>query len=210
MGVAAGLVTNLRLAGVNRLDNGEPGEREMASEESDERLLIAAREDAEAFSAFYVVMSVRCCCSFAAACPILSLPPIWLRRCSPPCLPPCHAIALGRVLYWRGCLRSRRHKLARSRRRGRVEASARRRLGMAPLALDDEDLERIDRLGCEPVLKLLQALPESQRHVVEADIVEERPYTEIAGELRCSEAVIRKRVSRGLATLRDQLGKESA
>ena len=32
-----------------------------------------------------------------------------------------------------------------------------------------------------------------------------RPYREIATELQCSELVIRKRVSRGLARMRDQL-----
>jgi len=39
-------------------------------------------------------------------------------------------------------------------------------------------------------------------------IVEERPYKLIAAEVRCSESVIRQRVSRGLATLRS-LGRES-
>ena len=38
-----------------------------------------------------------------------------------------------------------RHELAQSWRRGRVEAQARRRLGMEPLVLSDENLERIDR-----------------------------------------------------------------
>ena len=36
-------------------------------------------------------------------------------------------------------------------------------------------------------------------------IVEERTYPEIAVELRCSEMVVRKRVSRGLSRLRRQL-----
>jgi DNA-directed RNA polymerase specialized sigma24 family protein len=36
-------------------------------------------------------------------------------------------------------------------------------------------------------------------------VLDERPYHEIAGELRCSELVIRKRVSRGLARVREQL-----
>ena len=39
-----------------------------------------------------------------------------------------------------------RNKLAMSRRRGRVEARARRRLGMAPLVLTDESIERITAL----------------------------------------------------------------
>ncbi len=38
-----------------------------------------------------------------------------------------------------------RHELAQSWRKGRVEARARMRLGMEPMALSDEDLERIDQ-----------------------------------------------------------------
>jgi RNA polymerase sigma-70 factor (ECF subfamily) len=37
-------------------------------------------------------------------------------------------------------------------------------------------------------------------------VVDERDYAEIAKDLRCSEAVVRKRVSRGLARMRDQMG----
>ena len=40
--------------------------------------------------------------------------------------------------------------------------------------------------------------------------VEERGYTEIATELRCSESVIRKRVSRGLAVMRPNFEMESS
>ncbi|MGC9221851.1 MAG: RNA polymerase sigma factor [Solirubrobacteraceae bacterium] len=59
-------------------------------------------------------------------------------------------------------------------------------------------------------LRLLYELPADQRQVVQARILDGRPYSDIAHELRCSEAVVRKRVSRGLSTLRDQLGKENA
>jgi RNA polymerase sigma-70 factor (ECF subfamily) len=40
---------------------------------------------------------------------------------------------------------------------------------------------------------------------IEAHHLEERGYAEIAAELQCSESVVRKRVSRGLASLRTQL-----
>ena len=82
---------------------------------------------------------------------------------------------------------------------------------MAPLILDDEDLERIDRLagGGHGVEALLEGLPPDQRDAVRARILDERSYEEIAGGLRCSQAVVRKRVSRGLARLRDQLERES-
>lgn len=87
--------------------------------------------------------------------------------------------------------------------RGRVEDRARRRLGMPRLVLEDAALERIERLGAdERVDALLARLPADQATAIRARVIEERPYAEIAGELRCSESVIRQRVSRGLARLR--------
>jgi RNA polymerase sigma factor (sigma-70 family) len=101
-----------------------------------------------------------------------------------------------------------RNKLRESRRRGRIEDRARRRLAFEPEMLDDEDLARVDELaaGAElPVLELVEQLPAPQRDAIRSRFVEEREYTEIARELRCSELVARQRVSRGLARLRDQL-----
>jgi RNA polymerase sigma factor (sigma-70 family) len=96
-----------------------------------------------------------------------------------------------------------RHRLQRSLERGQVEDAARRRLGMPPLQLDDDLLERIARLGAdERVAELLEQLPPDQAAAVRARVIDERPYGEIATSMRCSEAVVRKRVSRGLAHLR--------
>lgn len=102
------------------------------------------------------------------------------------------------------------HVLASSRRRGRVEASARRRLGIeeairfeagelaaAEIALSDEGW----------VLELLARLPSDQREAVRARILDERSYADIAGQLETSELVVRKRVSRGLRRLRAELEK---
>lgn len=101
-----------------------------------------------------------------------------------------------------------RNKVLMSRRRGRVEAQARRRLGFGALALEDGDLERIEAVagdGAGPLARLVAQLPADERAAVRARVVEERSYREIAGELECSEMVIRKRVSRGLARVRKQL-----
>jgi RNA polymerase sigma-70 factor (ECF subfamily) len=98
-----------------------------------------------------------------------------------------------------------RHKLLRSIERGRVEDRARRRLGAPRLEFDDEELERVDGLGTRPVHELLAALPPSQAEAVRARVLDEEPYDVIAARMRCSELVARKRVSRGLATLRDVL-----
>jgi RNA polymerase sigma factor (sigma-70 family) len=98
-----------------------------------------------------------------------------------------------------------RNTLAASKRRGRVEARARARIGMPSLVLTDELVERIDALS-GPALELVGGLPADQQQAVRARVLDEREYPEIAKDLRCSEAVVRKRVSRGLAHLRDQLG----
>jgi len=98
------------------------------------------------------------------------------------------------------------HVLSHSLRRGRVEDRARRRLQMPGLELVDEQIEAIERLcGDHGVLAALARLPADQRAAVRARIVEEDSYAEIAARLRCSESVVRKRVSRGLATLRQSL-----
>jgi RNA polymerase sigma factor (sigma-70 family) len=98
-----------------------------------------------------------------------------------------------------------RNTLAESKRRGRVEARARRRIGAPPLVLTDEVVERIEALG-GAALELVEELPADQQEAVRARIVEDREYSDIAKDLRCSEAVVRKRVSRALTRLRDQLG----
>src|SRR5262245_53302107 len=97
-----------------------------------------------------------------------------------------------------------RNNLAMSRRRGRVEARARRRLGMAPIVLTDEAVERITALD-RTALGLVEELPTDQEEAVRARVIEERDYPDIAKDLRCSEAVVRKRVSRALGTLRDRM-----
>jgi len=104
-----------------------------------------------------------------------------------------------------------RHLLARSRERGRVEARARRQVGMPRLELDDEAIARIDALADRerPALDLLAELPEGQRDAVEARVLWDREYPEIAAGLCCSEQVVRKRVSRGLAALRARLEEPS-
>jgi RNA polymerase sigma-70 factor (ECF subfamily) len=99
------------------------------------------------------------------------------------------------------------HKLADSRRRGRVEDEARRRLALDPLTIDDADLARVEELATEAgaAETALMALPSEQRDAVVARIVRERTYAEIAHEMRCSELLVRQRVSRGLRALRARI-----
>ena len=98
-----------------------------------------------------------------------------------------------------------RNTLGASRRRGRVEERARRRLHFQPVELEDADLERTEVIAAQDagrVSALVESLPRDERQAVNARIVDERSYPDIAAELRCSELVVRKRVSRGLARLR--------
>lgn len=88
-----------------------------------------------------------------------------------------------------------------SLRKKRVEDRARRRLEMPPLDLTDELIERIDALDGRATAALAD-LPDDQRRAIEARVLDERDYLEIAQDLACSPAVIRQRVSRGLKTLR--------
>jgi RNA polymerase sigma-70 factor (ECF subfamily) len=98
------------------------------------------------------------------------------------------------------------HKLADSRRRGRVEDAARRRLALEPLTVDDADLARIEAMASGGAAEAaLSELPDALRDAVFARVVEERSYSEIAASMKCSELLVRQRVSRGLKSLRAQI-----
>jgi DNA-directed RNA polymerase specialized sigma24 family protein len=56
------------------------------------------------------------------------------------------------------------------------------------------DVDVIERLASQ--------LPSAQFDALQARVVDEREYVDIARELECSEAVVRMRVSRALSTLR--------
>jgi len=98
------------------------------------------------------------------------------------------------------------HKLADSARRARVEDRARRALQMRAIELTRGQISEIERLCAESEVETLVGdLRPDQRRAVLDHVVDERAYREIAAGLRCSESVVRKRVSRGLAELRLRL-----
>ena len=95
------------------------------------------------------------------------------------------------------------HKLADSARSSQVDDRARRRLEMRAVELTRGQLSEIELLAdLDQASCLLAGLSPDQREAVLAHVLEDRDYSEIARELRCSESVVRKRVSRGLAALR--------
>jgi RNA polymerase sigma-70 factor (ECF subfamily) len=75
---------------------------------------------------------------------------------------------------------------------------------MEPLLLDDDDLRLIEEIESETDLlgELTKVLPPDQLAVVKARVLDGEDYPTIATRLRCSEAVVRKRVSRAMETLR--------
>jgi RNA polymerase sigma factor (sigma-70 family) len=173
---------------------------------SDERLLADTRSDPAAFAVFYRrhldavvrfhrarVREPELAADLAAETFAAAL--LASRRYRPDAAPPrawLFAIA--------------RHKLIDSIRRGQVEDRARRKLGMQPVELSDGDLARVEEIAAGgTALELLDELPEDVRAALGARVLESRDYSDIAGELRCSEQVVRKRVSRGLAQLRARM-----
>jgi RNA polymerase sigma factor (sigma-70 family) len=110
---------------------------------------------------------------------------------------------LGTVRQW--LLGIAAHKAADAVRRGRVERRAQQRLGMAQILWTDDDLERVERIGRAAAPELMDALPGDQRRAVQARVLDELDYGEIARRTGASEQVVRKRVSRGLATMRRRL-----
>ncbi len=97
------------------------------------------------------------------------------------------------------------NKLHEAQRRGRADDAARRALGMSPIVLTDEGIERIEALTGAAALELLETLPANQRSAVRGRVLEERGYDELAGQLGCSPSVVRKRVSRGMAAIRARM-----
>jgi len=98
--------------------------------------------------------------------------------------------------------------LVDAQRRGRVEADARHQLGLGVLELDDEDIERVLEIAEATALwnGLKTEMSDDEVEALNARIVHERPYSEIASELNCSNAVARQRVSRALRHLRIAMG----
>jgi RNA polymerase sigma-70 factor (ECF subfamily) len=97
-----------------------------------------------------------------------------------------------------------RNALVDSYRRGRVESAARRQLAFEPVQITDGDIERVLHVDAETdlLVRLADELPPDQFAALRARVLDERGYQEIAQQLECSPAVVRKRVSRAIATLR--------
>jgi RNA polymerase sigma-70 factor (ECF subfamily) len=105
-----------------------------------------------------------------------------------------------------------RHLVHQHYRRGRVERSARRRLGMATATVTDGGIDelpgRIDarELSAE-VREAFATLTPDQQRAIGYRIVEQFSFEEVAAQLGCNTTTARTRVLRGLQALRTAIGK---
>lgn len=168
---------------------------------SDAELLAATPSDPEAFTVFYRrhVRGLWALVGREAArddvgdlvAEVFATALVYRRRFDP---------QRGSAAAWLGGIA--RHKIVDARRRGTAEVQMCRRLGirLPAEAADDPEPDR--------GLDVLAVLPEDQRRVVTARVLEDKSYAQIAQEESVSEQVARKRVSRALAALRSHLQEE--
>lgn len=96
-----------------------------------------------------------------------------------------------------------RHRLGRFFRTGRVDAAARRKLGMPERDLPPDDYERIeDLIDFAPIraalVEALETLGPDQREAMRLRVIDGLDYAEVAERLHCTQQSARQRVSRGL------------
>jgi DNA-directed RNA polymerase specialized sigma24 family protein len=94
-------------------------------------------------------------------------------------------------------------KTAQANRRGAVEARMCRRLGMNRTKFEPGPTTAALRVS-----EILVTLPEEQRRVVQARVLDDKSYEQIASEEAISAQAARKRVSRGLDSLRRRVQEE--
>jgi RNA polymerase sigma-70 factor (ECF subfamily) len=175
---------------------------------TDEELLALTCEDPEAFGAFYDRFEAGMLAFFWRATGRADLAADLAAEAFAQALASARSFKPERGTARAWLFGIARHQLADTWERGRVEDRARRRLGLEPLALSDEALERIEELGSgggQDALGLLAELPPDQRTAVQGRVLDERDYRELARTLACSESVVRQRVSRGLRSLRERM-----
>jgi RNA polymerase sigma factor (sigma-70 family) len=106
-----------------------------------------------------------------------------------------------------------RNRLVDAIRKLESDARAREHLEMQAIVLSQEGETEIDhliaRLDGQSALELVKDLPAEQREAVTARFIAEQDYAEIAADIGISEQVVRKRVSRGLGTLRTGLTRKT-
>jgi len=105
-----------------------------------------------------------------------------------------------------------RNLLSDSYRRGQVADDARRRLSLEPMIVTDLGFERVeaavDASRQLAAIDLAGALSADQAQAVQARVLDNQSYDQIATQLRCSPQVARQHVSRGLRNLKRRSEKQ--
>ena len=201
-------VTTADVCGMVRAERpDQPDEREAVStERSDSELLVASREDPESFTELYRRHAEDILRYFARR----TLDPEAAAELMAETFAQAFASRLtytdtgvNGVAWLYGVAR---HQLGRFFRAGRVDSSARRRLGMPERPLPPEDYERIeDLVDFAPIkdalVEALETLSNDQREALNLHVIAGLAYPEVARRLACTEDNARQRVSRGLRRL---------
>lgn len=178
----------------------------MGDERTDSELLIASRDDPEAFTELYRRHAEDLLRYFAR------------RTLDPEAAAELTGETFAQAFASRATYRDQgvngvawlygiaRHQLGRFFRRGRVDGAARARLGMPLRELPPEDYERIEDLVDlapirEALVEALETLSTDQREAMRLHVIDGLTYPEVARRLACTEASARQRVSRGLRKL---------
>jgi RNA polymerase sigma factor (sigma-70 family) len=164
--------------------------------------LLAARHDPQAFAVFYQrhVKRVLALCAHKVPADdvgdlvsdVFATALVYRRRFEP---------SRGTAEAWLAGIAS--HKAADAHRKGSMQAKTYRLIGGRSLHLDVAELET--SIGYDG---LTGSLPAEQKRALDARIIQERPYAEIARSERVSVEAVRKRVSRALSVLRARLEAE--
>jgi RNA polymerase sigma factor (sigma-70 family) len=174
-------------------------------------LLVASKEDPDAFAAFYDAYAERVLVFFTRR--VLDVDTAF------DLLSETFATALERRRQFRGASPEQeqgwlfaiaRSELSHYWRAGAVERLALARIGLPVTGLTDPEIERIEELASvgELAARLadaLEQLPSEQRLALELRIVDKHGYAAVAGMLGVSEQTARARVSRGLRALSHRL-----
>jgi RNA polymerase sigma factor (sigma-70 family) len=195
-----------RTPGAAEAGHGRSESEVVRSERTDGELLVASRDDPEAFSELYRRHAEDLLRYFAR------------RTLDPEAAAELTAETFAQAFASRGTYTDRgvngvawlygvaRHQLGRFFRTGRVDAAARRRLGMPRRDLPGDDYDRIEDLVDfapirEALGEALETLSPEQREAMRLHVLDELPYVEVARRLGCTEASARQRVSRALRRL---------
>ena len=174
-------------------------------------LLVEARDDPDAFAAFYDAYAERVLIYLTRR--VLDVDTAF------DLLSETFATALEQRGKFRGATAEEeqgwlfaiaRSELSHYWRRGTVERAALERMGIEPPELSSAEIERIEELGgldgVGPRLaRALGMLPAEQRDAVDLRVLQELGYPDIAARLGVTEDVVRARVSRGLRALRGEM-----